>query len=326
MGLKRGLTELLGSRVVTDAALRATSQRLRIVAYHGIPDPEAFERHLIEYAERFAPVSGEQVAAALASGTRLPDRAVWLTFDDGHPEVEIVGRPLLERYGIIATMYVCPGVIDTSAPFWWETIREAERLGVVRRTAADSISPLEVKLKTVPDADRRRCVTEQAERIEELVGRPYERPQLSKEQVLAWAGAGYEVGNHTWDHPLLDQCNEAEQQRQVRDAHDWIAETVAPTLRSFAYPNGNWTRATEAGLRGLAYATAVGFDHHLARHDGASLRLSRLRLDTDAAVVRVRAVVSGVHPVLLAARTRSWRRQHDANDARVLPHRRDRGV
>jgi peptidoglycan/xylan/chitin deacetylase (PgdA/CDA1 family) len=319
MGLKQGLIGVLGSRVVSDVAIRATSQRLRIVAYHGIPDPGAFERHLIEYAERFNSVSGEQVAASLTSGTRLPDRAVWLTFDDGHPEVEVVGRPLLEHYGFIATMYVCPGVIDTSEPFWWEAVREAERLGLVRGTSVGSTLPLEGKLKYVPDMDRRRFVSELAEQIQQRLGRPQERTQLSTEQIRAWAGAGQEVGNHSWDHPLLDRCTEVDQRRQIRDAHDWLREVVAPVSWSFAYPNGNWAPAAEDELRKAGYATALGFDHRLARQDRHPLRLSRLRLGADVPTDRARMVTSGCHAFLLAGKSRIDLSSHRSRDPRTLP-------
>jgi len=319
MGLKRGLVGFLGSRVISEVAIRATSQRLRIVAYHGIPDPEAFERHLIEYAERFTPVSGERVAAALAIGTRLPERAVWLTFDDGHPEVEVAGRPLLERYGISATMYVCPGVIDTAKPFWWETVREAERLGLVRGTTGSSTLPLEGRLKVVPDSDRRRFVSELAERIEERLGGPYERPQLSTHQLLAWEGAGQEVGNHSWDHPLLNRCTDDEQQQQVRDADGWLREEIRPSMLSFAYPNGNWSATTEYELLRLGYSIGLGFDHKLTRRAQRPLRLSRVRLDSAATVPRLRGVVSGAHPWLLDTRGRLTPRARRMPDPRSIP-------
>lgn len=320
MWLKQRLIRILGSRVISDFAIRATSQRLRIVAYHGIPDPKAFERHLIEYKERFEPVAGEQVAAALQRATRLPDRALRLTFDDGHPEVEAEGRPLLERYGVTATMYVCPGVIATTESFWWETVRVAERLHVVRRRTEGSSRPLESKLKMVPDSDRRVFVSELADRIEERLGRPHVRDQLSTSQVRAWAGAGQELGNHTWDHPLLDQCDDAEQLRQIRDAHEWIAETAEPATWSFAYPNGNWAHAAEQELSRRGYATALGLDPHLTRYERAdSLRLSRLRLDTDVPQSRLLAVTSGVHSALMSARMRFTHPRSVMSDPRALP-------
>lgn len=319
MVLKQAALGLLGSRLISDVAVRATRQRLRIIAYHGIPRPDAFERHLIEYAEGFAPVSGEQIAAALTRGVRLPDRAVWLTFDDGHPEVETVGRPLLETYGITATMYVCPGVIDTAEPFWWETVREGERLGLARGMMEGSQLPLEAKLKTVPDADRRALVADLADRIVEWLGGPYERVQLSTDQLLAWSRGGQEVGNHSWDHPLLDRCSEEDQRRQVSDAHDWLSQVVAPSVWSFAYPNGNWAAPAEHELERFGYATALGFDHLLARQDRHPLRLSRLRLDTDATTSRLRGVTSGVHPLLLRGRERFYPGARSATNPRSLP-------
>ena len=41
-------------------------------------------------------------------------------------------------------------------------------------------------------------------------------------QLRAWVAAGYELGDHTWDHPCLDRADEREQHRQIMDAHTWL--------------------------------------------------------------------------------------------------------
>jgi peptidoglycan/xylan/chitin deacetylase (PgdA/CDA1 family) len=310
---------VLGSRIVTEVAIRATQHRLRILAYHAIPDAVAFERQLIELAERFIPVSGAQVSAALTGRHQLPSRAVWVTFDDGFPEVETVGRPLLERYGFTATAFVCPGVIDTDQPYWWEVVREAARIAVKDAAGAPVSAALEFELKTVPDRDRREAVAGLAEIVEAKTGHPHRRPQMTTAQLSAWASAGHEVGNHTWDHPLLDQCEEIEQRGQIRRAHEWLRDTLGRTATAFAYPNGNWSGPVEAELRRLGYEVGVGFDHQLATMEVDPLRVSRLRLDSDASIARVRAVTAGLHSRALDVRSRSTSGSAGRADPRSLP-------
>lgn len=55
-----------------------------------------------------------------------------------------------------------------------------------------------------------------------------ERPEI----VRAIVDAGHEVGNHTWDHPLLIKCSSAETRRQLRDTQLAIEDAcgVSPTV------------------------------------------------------------------------------------------------
>ena len=52
----------------------------------------------------------------------LPRRAVAVTFDDGYADSLYKAKPLLERYNIPATVYVCSGCVDTSRKFVHDTL------------------------------------------------------------------------------------------------------------------------------------------------------------------------------------------------------------
>src|SRR4051812_22953765 len=78
---------MLGLPVLERIGSALTRGRLRILAYHGVPDPVAFRRHVEHLVQHYRIVSGAQVAAWVCDGEALPDRAVWLTFDDGRPTV-----------------------------------------------------------------------------------------------------------------------------------------------------------------------------------------------------------------------------------------------
>ena len=46
-----------------------------------------------------------------------------LTFDDGYADNLINAKPLLERYGIPATVFVASGYVGAKDPFWWDRLQ-----------------------------------------------------------------------------------------------------------------------------------------------------------------------------------------------------------
>lgn len=62
-----------------------------------------------------------ELAASLASG-RVPKRSVVITFDDGYFDNLENGRPLLEQYGIPATVFVASGYLGSEGEFWWDAM------------------------------------------------------------------------------------------------------------------------------------------------------------------------------------------------------------
>ena len=310
--------KLLGHPALTRTVITATAQRLRVLAFHDIIDPAGFRAQLAHLIDRYHIVTGQQVAHASLGGPRLPARAVWITFDDGHPAVFRVGAPILAEFGITATAYVCPGLVETQQPFWWETVRKAARHGLTVPVDSETIPApkLEAALKRSPDPVRRQVVRELGEKLS-TVAPGHVNSQATLDDLRSWIRRGHEIGNHTWDHPCLDRCSDDEQRRQVTRAHEWLESHLDIPVSSFAYPNGNWGAAAEDQLRRLGYRTGVGFDHHLHRPSRDPLRISRLRLDSDAPAARARAVVSGTHPALLSART--VLRSDTNDDPRRLP-------
>jgi peptidoglycan/xylan/chitin deacetylase (PgdA/CDA1 family) len=91
--------------------------------------PERFEAHLAVLAARCRPLSLEALLEAMARG-RLPERAVAVTFDDGYADNLESAKPLLERHGVPATVYVTTGHTGSREEFWWD---ELERLLLLPR-------------------------------------------------------------------------------------------------------------------------------------------------------------------------------------------------
>lgn len=290
---------VLGTRPVSAAVELVLRRRLRVVAYHGVPNAELFRRQLDLVVSRYDAVSGADVVDSLNGGSPLPERAVWITFDDGHANVVERALPMLRERRMTATMFVCPGLVDAGAAPWWEVIESAADCG----WTADQLPSGEyVKaLKSMPDGERRSYLAAALEFSTHAAdGSGSALPVAGRAQLEAWMSAGMELGNHTWDHPCLDRCTGDEQRRQIVEADRWLENMGAfERCRLFAYPNGDWTPDSERVLDELDYDIALLFDHRVANIVPTNpLRVSRVRLDTAAPIERARAILSGGHSMV----------------------------
>ncbi len=270
-----------------------SSGRLRVLAYHAVPDAARLALQLQYVSEHFTPVDLGQALEVL-SGSRSVDRPVWLTFDDGDPSVVENGLEVLSELGITATLFVCPGHVDTEKPFWWHITERALEGEIDSGTAPDEAL---AHLKGMPDERRRREVDRLAALIAEREGSEYRLRQLTTKQIRRWLDEGNSLGNHTWDHPILSRCTLEEQRRQIEAAHYWLRDNSFLERKVFAYPNGNNTPFAESVLSELGYEAALLFDHRIAR-SSHPLRTSRIRVNADDDMDTFMARVSGVHPFI----------------------------
>lgn len=290
---------ILSTPPVPAAARWVTRHRLRVLALHDVADLPAFEHQLRQLLEWFVPVDSSWVLQWYRAERPLPDRALWVTFDDGDPTTIIDAAPVLQRLGVPATAFVCPGLIDSGRAPWWEVVQRATARGLdveldgVRLQGQAAVTAL----KRVPDPRRREVVAGLADRVGDAAERPVEVEDLQR-----WRDAGCDLGNHTWDHPCLDRCAAQEQLEQIDRAAAWLDERGLWERRLFAYPNGDRTELAEAHLARRDYDLVALFDHHVVSRAAGPLRVSRLRLDAAAGEARTAAVSSGVHSGLFGLR------------------------
>ncbi len=278
---------VLGSRPISGAVCILTANRLRAVAYHAVPDPAAFDRQLAEFARQgHRTVTGAAVADALHGGSPLPERPLWITFDDGDVSVVRAALPLLVARGMVATAFLCGGWIDSTEAPWWTVVAAA--------VDPDALTTTRMALKRADDGHRRGVVADMSERLA-AAGSPVVGRQWTAADIAEWTAAGNDIGNHSWDHPCLDRCDDAEQRRQVRLAHERLTELVGRRVEVFAWPNGDAAPAALDELRRLGYRLVAACDHRLAARHPDPWQLSRLRLDSTVDVARTRAVLSGAH-------------------------------
>jgi peptidoglycan/xylan/chitin deacetylase (PgdA/CDA1 family) len=268
-----------GRKLVRTAARWLRSRippRSLILGYHRIASdpwdpldlnvsPENFAGHLEAIRGRAETCRLSDLGSGLREG-RLAHRQLVLTLDDGYADGLLNVRPLLERHGMTATVFVVSGFGGES--FWWDELaailapprllpprlalslagetrelssegsEDPRRRARLTRTIADTI------MRFGPE-DRRRTL----DGLRESVGEPSEpvesHRRLSSEEIGRLAEGGVvEIGSHTVTHPLLGELSPAEQSAELVESKRALEELLGGPVTSLAYPNGSWNEET----------------------------------------------------------------------------------
>lgn len=83
--------------------------------------PRCFYEQMAALRANADPMRLADLDEAIATN-RLPKRAVVLTFDDGYLDNLLYAKPILERFGIPATVFVATGYVDSHHEFWWDEL------------------------------------------------------------------------------------------------------------------------------------------------------------------------------------------------------------
>lgn len=83
--------------------------------------PQHFAEHLEVLQQSHSLIPLSQLSQTLQDG-KLPHRSVVVTFDDGYIDNLCNAKPLLEQYGIPATVFVASGYVGQDREFWWDEL------------------------------------------------------------------------------------------------------------------------------------------------------------------------------------------------------------
>jgi peptidoglycan/xylan/chitin deacetylase (PgdA/CDA1 family) len=261
-----------------------------ILMFHRITDPVCdpwglcvspcrFEEQMRTVKEQRIPLPMREFAARLADGT-LPRLAVAVTFDDGYVDNLHAAKPILERAGVPATVFLATGYLGTRQEFWWDELariilaRHEPAQGAIviagRSTVVDLpalsggsapvsswrawMPPRTARERLYLDMWKQLQVLEGPRRDEALEtvrsflgpGRPCETDfAMSDSDVKRLlSGTQIEIGAHTETHQPLTALPVRERRRELERSRAACEALAGGSVEGFAYPHGDLDRAT----------------------------------------------------------------------------------
>jgi CelD/BcsL family acetyltransferase involved in cellulose biosynthesis/peptidoglycan/xylan/chitin deacetylase (PgdA/CDA1 family) len=243
---------------------RRAGASARIVYYHRVNDeqdpffpstsPARFEREIAFLARHYHVVSLAEAIRRLNDGGPA-EPVVVITFDDGYEDNFRLAVPILERYGLPATLFLATGAIDSRAPLWFERLALALRqsphasvdveLDVPRRfplgtqpARLSANAEIYTFLRYCPDGERQ----DRLNQIIRLLGGCDESARiggmLTWEQVRALQRRGIAFGGHTVTHPFVSRLSPERARWEAAECKRRIEAELQVPVEHFAYPSG----------------------------------------------------------------------------------------
>jgi peptidoglycan/xylan/chitin deacetylase (PgdA/CDA1 family) len=218
--------------------------------------PENFMAHM-EILQQMAFPTPLGALSARTSG--IEPRSVAVTFDDAYEDVLTHALPVLETFGIPATVFAVSGILGSS--FWWDRMTcipipliieylqgsgyaRAARGGTKPRSALTGLHGHLLPL--APDAR-----DQILDRLLAGISRKPELPRTLTPEELRHLAASemVEIGAHTQTHPNLAALEGAHQEVEVRKSQRVLAEILGAPVTSFSYPFGTFAHFDRATAR-----------------------------------------------------------------------------
>jgi peptidoglycan/xylan/chitin deacetylase (PgdA/CDA1 family) len=262
--------------------------------------PENFASQMESLRRHAQPISLSRLVQNLQEGS-LPPNSVAVTFDDGYVDNLYSAKPILEKYEIPATVFICTGYAGRE--FWWD---ELHRLVISSRADPRTLRLKlgETQFKWEPpyrsseaeDPEVRRQfrrslyhfllsldVADQTRAMDAIriwsgfsSDGTYAPRAMSKDEVLQFANGGLiEVGAHTRHHPMLHQLSLERQKDEIGTSKRELEALLGNPVRGFAYPNGRANTEAKWIVREAGFEYACTSLNDLVRPGSDMYELTR---------------------------------------------------
>jgi peptidoglycan/xylan/chitin deacetylase (PgdA/CDA1 family) len=227
---------------------------------------QLFEEILTFVSRHYNLVGLSSVLAARARHTRLPPRALLVSFDDGWRDNLDHALPILRRYGAPAVVFAASDAVQDAQPDWWQDVvlwaLRSGRAGITQLCREVDLAHSPESIEAAPDAiallcrlaalDTGRRNTLLLPLTREFSQAQKGRQMLDPSSLSELAAAEIDIGIHGATHLPLTML--ADPAADLKKARTYVEEHVAGLdARSLSFPHGRYDARIVGAARSLGF-------------------------------------------------------------------------
>ena len=308
-----------------------TRSRLLGICYHSVigddapmDDPRTriavtqsqFELQIAELRNHWMPIALSELDRRFRNDEPIPERSVFVTFDDGFLNNMNVAAPILKKYEIPATIFLTTDLIETSDTIWplelveriiaWYGNKlplpngnETRKLPTELRERINAAVDVMNRCKSLPNAEQVRYL----EMIRsKTVFQPSEYWQYELYRMMIWQDArqlremGFELGAHTASHCNLATIPMEEAVREMWQSKERVEAELGVECFALAYPfgdDGAFSDAVVDAAKRLGFRIGVTLCMHRNPQRPDPMRLDRICVTGDMTLASFRSLIAG---------------------------------
>lgn len=238
--------------------------------------PDNFNAHLQELAQNYRVVPLYQMLEECRNCTLFPN-TISLTFDDGYLDNLTNALPLLEKYGLHATIFVTSGMVGSDEEFWWDAVERIFLTGIKlpqellfaghrwqlytdedKLTTCDDVCS--ILRDCSPDVMDQSLQTLFSWAGVSKVGRDSHRIINHSQLIKLAASPCIEIGSHAKHHVRLSRLSPQQQLIELMASRQQLEAVLGKTVRLFSYPFGttfDFTDDTIQAAKDAGYQAAI---------------------------------------------------------------------
>lgn len=209
----------------------------------------------------------------------LPQKALVITFDDGHiSNYDLLA--IIKRLQIPITIFLCSEIVGTRRHFWFRHSQEV-------KTKVESF-------KCIPNKQR----------LEELEAYGFEQQKeyldtqaLQKvqiEEMKPWVN----FQSHTCFHPILPQCDDDTARKEIANSRGQLEKEFGLSINALSYPNGDYSARDLQLAKEAGYACGITVDTGYNDLKTDLFRLKRISAGDATSTTELMVKASGCYALL----------------------------
>jgi len=277
--------------------------------------PQYFEKQMAFLAKHRNVISLTDLVSQIESGVTPRAGTVCITFDDGYLDNLTIAAPILERFGLPATLFLPTAYIDRAQTQWADELHRSfssrtldhlhiPEIGVhadlaVEEERASSRLRIQRHLLESGYESRSHLLTQLEQQLRPAGPTPRLTMNWDDVRELVRRYPKFDVGGHSRHHIDLRTNRSALARDEIAGCAQDLQRELGVAPQHFSFPYGRWHEDTRAMVLAAGWRSAVGASKHL-RVGRSTDRYVMSRPDTPNSMTELRFKTSGAYPGALA--------------------------